>query len=98
MRSYDNRALGFAQAFSFFILSRDVAKLFGIQRESLHKLIENHTAQLEQLGHVRFEIGGGKIRPQGGGTPEPTASIAVSGFEKSWVCIDLDARWLSFFR
>ena len=55
--------------------SREVAKLFGIQRESLHKLIENHTAQLEQLGHVRFEIGGGKIRPQGGGTPEKFAHL-----------------------
>jgi hypothetical protein len=55
--------------------SRDVAKLFGIQRESIHKLIENHTAQLEQLGHVRFEIGGGKIRPQGGGTPEKFAYL-----------------------
>jgi len=27
-----------------------------------------------------------------------TASIAVSGFDKIWVCIDLGARWLSFFR
>jgi len=31
-------------------------------------------------------------------SPEPTAIVVVSGFEKIWVCIDLDARWLSFFR
>jgi hypothetical protein len=31
-------------------------------------------------------------------SPEPTASIAVSGSQEVWVCIDSGARWLSFFR
>ena len=37
--------------------SREVAKAFGIQHESLVKLITNHEPQLEQLGVFRFEIG-----------------------------------------
>lgn len=47
--------------------SRAVAQLFGVQHESLRKLIEEHLSHLEQLGHIRFEIGDGIIRPQGGG-------------------------------
>jgi len=49
--------------------SRAVAKLFGVQHESLRKLIEENTSQLEQLGVFRFEIG---KPPAGslGGRPE----------------------------
>jgi phage regulator Rha-like protein len=49
--------------------SREVAKAFGIQHESLVKLITNHEPQLEQLGVFRFEIG---KPPKGseGGRPE----------------------------
>ena len=47
--------------------SRDVAELFGVQHESLRKLIEDHLSHLEQLGNIRFQIGHGVERPQGGG-------------------------------
>ncbi len=49
--------------------SRAVAKLFGVQHESLRRLIEEHAAQIEQLGVFRFEIG---KPPAGslGGRPE----------------------------
>ncbi len=50
--------------------SRAIAKLFDVQHESLRKLIEEHLGQLEQLGHIRFEIGNGVARPQGGGRQE----------------------------
>jgi phage regulator Rha-like protein len=50
--------------------SREVAKLFGVEHESLRKNIEVHTPELEQLGHLRFEIGHGVKRPQGGGPQE----------------------------
>ncbi len=50
--------------------SREIAKLFGIEHESLVRLIKNHEPQLEQLGQFRFEIGTGKTRPQGGGNGE----------------------------
>jgi len=48
--------------------SRSVAELFGIQHESLRKLIEEHTPQLQQLGIFRFEIG--KTFPNERGRPE----------------------------
>lgn len=47
--------------------SREIAKVFGIEHESLVKLIENYESQLEQLGIFRFEIG--KLL-QGAGRPE----------------------------
>ena len=49
--------------------SREIATLFGIEHESLVKLINNHESQLEQLGVFRFEIG---KPPKGslGGRPE----------------------------
>lgn len=50
--------------------SRQIARLFGIEHDSLAKLIKEHAAQLEQLGHTRFEIGNGSRRPQGGGREE----------------------------
>jgi hypothetical protein len=52
--------------------SRDVAKIFGIQHESLRKLIDEHVDHLEQLGVFRFEVG----KPQKaslGGRPEKFA-------------------------
>ena len=50
--------------------SREVAKLFGIEHESLRKAIEAHEDDLSQLGHIRFEIGNGVHREQGGGRQE----------------------------
>ena len=47
--------------------SRSVAELFGIQHQSLRKLIEDHAAQIRQLGICRFEIG--KLS-EGAGRPE----------------------------
>lgn len=55
--------------------SREIAKVFGIQHESLVKLINNHEPQLVQLGHFRFEIGDGITRPQGGGKQERFAYL-----------------------
>lgn len=46
--------------------SRDIAKLFGIEHESIREHIESHQEQLEQLGIFRFETG--KIK--GRGRPE----------------------------
>lgn len=37
--------------------SREVARVFGIEHESLRKSIDHHGAQLGQLGFFRFEIG-----------------------------------------
>jgi hypothetical protein len=48
--------------------SRAVAQLFGVQPESLRKLIEEHATSLEQLGVIRFEIG--KTFPNTQGRPE----------------------------
>src|SRR5580700_7735674 len=48
--------------------SRGVAKLFGIEHESLRELIENHAGQLEQLGFFRFETG--KMVPNTKGRPD----------------------------
>jgi hypothetical protein len=48
--------------------SRSVAKLFAVEHESLRKLIEEHTSQIEQLGVFRFEIG--KSFPNTNGRPE----------------------------
>lgn len=47
--------------------SRSVAELFGIQHQSLRKLIEDHAAQIRQLGICQFEIG--KLS-EGAGRPE----------------------------
>ncbi len=52
--------------------SRAVARVFGIQHESLRKLIEEHTSQLEQLGVFRFQIG--KLL-DGAGRPEKFAYL-----------------------
>ncbi len=52
--------------------SRAVAKLFGIQHESLRKLIEEHSDQLAQLGVFRFQIG--KLL-DGAGRPEKFAYL-----------------------
>ena len=46
--------------------SREIAKLFGIEHQSLRELIEGHASQLEQLGIFQFETG--KI--EGRGRPE----------------------------
>ena len=54
--------------------SRSVAQLFGVQHESLRKLMEEHDPQLGQLGVFRFEIG----KPQKGslgGRPEKFAFL-----------------------
>ncbi len=48
--------------------SRAVASLFGVQHESLRKLIEEHAGQLEQLGIFRFQIG--KSNANEAGRPE----------------------------
>jgi hypothetical protein len=48
--------------------SRQVAEVFGIQHDSLFSLIDKNESELEQLGHIRFEIDRGVERPQGGGT------------------------------
>src|ERR1700677_2049388 len=48
--------------------SRSVAKLFGVEHESLRELIEAHVDQLEQLGIFRFETG--KTLPNTPGRPE----------------------------
>lgn len=47
--------------------SRDVAKVFGIQHDSLRRLMEEHAESLAQLGNIGFEIG--KL-PEGPGRPE----------------------------
>lgn len=46
--------------------SREIAKVFGIQHESLVKLINNHEPQLGQLGVFRFEIGKPSKGSEGG--------------------------------
>jgi hypothetical protein len=48
--------------------SRAVAKLFGVEHKSLRKLIEEHSAQLDQLGVWRFEIA--KSNTNDAGRPE----------------------------
>ena len=55
--------------------SREIAKLFGIEHESLRLIIDRYTNEIEQFGHLRFEIGDGKKRPQGGGKQEKFAYL-----------------------
>ena len=52
--------------------SRDVARVFGIEHKSLRKLIEDHSAQLDQLGIWRFQIA--KFS-KGAGRPEKFAFL-----------------------
>lgn len=48
--------------------SRDIARLFGVEHESIRESIEAHQEQLEQLGVFRFETG--KPKSPKGGRPE----------------------------
>lgn len=55
--------------------SREVAKLFGIEHESLIVDLDRHPRELEQLGHFRFEVGNGIKRSQGGGRQQKFAYL-----------------------
>lgn len=46
--------------------SREIAKLFAIEHESLRLIIDRYTAELEQFGVVRFEIGKPSKGSEGG--------------------------------
>ena len=60
----------FNQGTDFIVDSRDVAKVFKIQPQSLRESIEEHEPQMKRLGHFQFETGNGIIRKQGGGRQE----------------------------
>jgi len=55
--------------------SRDVAKVLGIDHESLLVDLDRHPRELEQLGHFRLEVGDGIKRPQGGGRQQKFAYL-----------------------
>ena len=50
--------------------SRQVAKFFEVQHESLIRLITENLPHFEAIGHLRFEIGNGIKREQGGGAQQ----------------------------
>lgn len=67
----------FNQGADLLVDSLDIAKVFGIQHESLRKLIEEHTSQIEQLGVARFEI----VKP-------PTGSLGGRPEKHYWLNFD----------
>ena len=59
--------------------SREVAKLFGIEHESLRKTIEAHEDDLAQLGVFRFEI----AKPEAGSLGGRPEKFCYLGFDQN---------------
>jgi len=57
------------QGNEIYVDSREIAKMFGVQHESLMALIKENEEALGQLGQLRFEIGVAKRAPKTGGNP-----------------------------
>ena len=58
----------FNQGTDFIVDSRDVAKVFNVEHQTLREAIEAHEPQLKRLGIFRFETG--KMIPNTKGRPE----------------------------